>query len=73
MFLKYACEIDYAQKVLDDPTIETFKKVEFLRPYFKYVTRVDEHGIDQIDALWEQVMTSSNPSKQLFDTYMLLL
>jgi len=73
VFLKYACEIDYAQKVLDDPTIETFKKVEFLRPYFKYVTRVDEHGIDQIDALWEQVMTSSNPSKQLFDTYMLLL
>lgn len=45
VFLKQACEIDYAQRVLDDPSIDTFKKVEFLRPYFKYLTKVDEHGI----------------------------
>jgi hypothetical protein len=52
IFLKQACEIDYAQRVIDDPTIDTFKKVEFLRPYFKYIARADEHSIDQIDALW---------------------
>lgn len=73
VFLKHACEIDYAQRVLDDPNIDTFKKVEFLRPYFKYLTRVDEHGVQQIDQLWEQITTAANPTKQMFDTFMQLL